>query len=286
MMKNVNIGHKHKSRLIIIFFIVIIVFSFGISRGVNVWYSYRLEQAIWDDNIFAVREIIERCPSCVNYYPGFLPISVYSVFEFSTTYPLIVAVKEDNVDIIKLLLESGADVNCNDGGTPLSIAYSLKPDHWYQVSCYLIENGADLNYIGMLDHGTTPVLEDIISRCNHNDNIGEVNAAFNYAFDHCDHTRVYWPRVLSYAVSYRRFEITEILLSAGVCDVNETFGDTTALMAATGKTKASSVYDPALVKLLLDYGADPTIEDENGYTAYDYAVMNDFTEVIEILSER
>ncbi len=208
-MKDVNTDHKHNIRLIIIIFFVIIVLLCGIIRGVNVWYSYRLKQAIWDDNIFAVREIIERCPSYVNYYPGFLPISVYSAFEFSTTYPLIVAVEKDNFDIIKLLVESGADVNCNDGSTPLRIAYFLKPVHWYKVSCYLIENGADINYIGVLDHGTTPVLEDIVSRRSYNDTIGEVNAAFNYAFDHCDHTRVDWPRVLSYAVSYRRFEITK-----------------------------------------------------------------------------
>lgn len=56
-------------------------------------------------------------------------------------------------------------------------------------------------------------------------------------------------------------------------------------MAATGKTKHSSVKDPDLVKLLLDYGADVSIQDDEGYTAYDYAVKNDFKEAVEMLND-
>ena len=290
VMKNNNTSHTHnKKRTFTVAFAWILIFAICVGtvyRGFNVWYSMRLEEAIRANDVELAKTIIDDCPSCMNHYPGFLPLPVYWYIDIPRDYPLNVAVEEDNIDMVKLLVEAGADVNCNDGSTPLQSAYFLKPNSWYQISCYLIENGADINYPNVFDRGKTSVLEDIISRGNYNDNIDEINAAFNYAFDRCDHTRVYWPRVLYEAVSYRRFEITEILLSAGVCNVNEMFGDTTALMAATGKTKFSSVLDPDLVRLLLDYGADVTIQDDEGFTAYDYAVRNGFKEAVEMLSDK
>lgn len=61
------------------------------------------------------------------------------------------------------------------------------------------------------------------------------------------------------------------------CDVNDTSVGMTALMFAARDST------PEMVKMLLDYGADPSYTDEDGKTAYDYAVEEGHTELAELL---
>lgn len=275
--------NKRLVAIVLIVFVVIASCGIEIHRTVNIWYSKQLVEAIETNNIPAIERIICDHPECINRFPGVFIPPVYWFFEDARHYPLTVAAEKGNIDIVRLLVEAGANVNCNDGDTPLSNAYYLKSDNWYQVTCYLIEKGANINYSRLFAYGTPPVLRDVIE-FGKDDNIDEVNAAFNYAFEHCDHKRVNWPQVLLFAVSRHRLEITEKIISSGVCGVDAMDDNTTALMVATGKWNGRNL-DPDLVQLLLDFGADPTIRDDNGYTAYDYAVMNDFTDAIELLSD-
>jgi ankyrin repeat protein len=46
------------------------------------------------------------------------------------------------------------------------------------------------------------------------------------------------------------------------------------------------MYDRYSVKLLLEYGADPTIKDKNGVDALEYANMYEYLEIVEIIKSK
>lgn len=199
-------------------------------------------------------------------------------------YPLNEACVIGNIDLIELLIESGADVNCNDGLTPLSITYSSKVDNWYVISQILIENGASLDYTTEYSGEKSSVLQDIVQNrpgaslsSYEPDNEEEVIKSFNYALENCDHNNVNWMRVLQHSVSNDRIEIVKLLLDQKYCDVNDMTVGVTALMFAARDSTIE------MLQLLLDYGADKNIKSSNGNTAYDYAVERGFMELAELL---
>lgn len=148
----------------------------------------------------------------------------------------------------------------------------------------LIEYGASLDYTTEYSAAKSSVLQDIVhirpgaSLDGYEpENEDEVVKAFSYALKNCDHDLVNWMWVLQSSVSNGRIKIVKLLLDIGYCDVNDSSDGITVLMFAA---KDSS---PDMVKLLLDYGADKTIVDETGRTAYDYAVERGNSEIAELL---
>ena len=74
--------------------------------------------------------------------------------------------------------------------------------------------------------------------------------------------------------------IIQYLVESGVYDIDAVCGSEgeTALICAAKRDNGISA-----IKVLLDHGADKTIKDDNGKTAYDYAVENGNTELAEVL---
>ena len=138
-------------------FSFVAVFAFIISMIIlvflnsNYFYSIKLSKAIEKGDIIGVNEIIARNPESINTLPSILPAKINSLFDIRIYYPLTLACKTGNTEIIVKLIESGADVNCNDGYTPLSITYQCKNSNWYEISEYLIENGVDRNHIILIN---------------------------------------------------------------------------------------------------------------------------------------
>lgn len=187
----------------------------------------------------------------------------------------------DNFELVKMLVEAGADVNCNDGRTPLSLTYCAKNDHWYQLSLYLIENGASLDYVTEYSGGTSSILMDIVypRAGGAYENKQEIFSAFNYAIENCDQTKVDWFWVLQRSILFDRTEIVKILLDESYIDINDTDSDDwTALMQAV------NVSTPEMVQLLLDRGADKSLVDSNGKTACDYALENGNDDIASLLA--
>lgn len=153
---------KRKIFIIIMVILVLVVGNLMVFLNSNYYYSKKLVLAIKEENVIAVQQIVEKKPNCINTYPSITSKWWQSAMNQRVCYPLNAACDTGNLDIIKLLIENGADVNCNDGLTPLSITYSSKVDNWYVISQILIKNGASLNYTTEYSGGKSSVLQDIV----------------------------------------------------------------------------------------------------------------------------
>ena len=202
-----------------------------------------------------------------------------------TYYPMNQACATGNIDLIELLIDNGADVNCNDGLTPLSVTYSIKPDNWYEISRILIDNGASLDYITEYSGGKSSVLQDIAHKRYvaslpgiEPENEEEVIKAFKYALENINYDNVDWRLVLQHSVSNDRIKIVKLLLDQKYCNVNDTeeTGMTALMFAARDST-------PEMVQFLLDCGADKSMKCSDGKTAYDYAVEFGKEQIAELL---
>jgi len=220
----------------------------------------------------AVSEIIQNDPSSINTYPTLASRWWQSAMNQRSMYPLNEACSTGNTEIIELLLLSGADVNCNDGLTPLSVTFTGKLDNWYEISCLLIEKGASLDYTTEYSGGHSSILCDIVNSKARPEEAGNVSEddenvvlAFSYALGIIDQINVDWPSVLQYSVSNDRLEIVRLLLDEGYCDVNVASVGMTPLMFAARDAS------PEMVELLLSYGANRNAVSDDGMTALDYA---------------
>lgn len=275
-------------RKIVIIIVVVLILTGGtltLFLNSNYYYSKKLISAIREENIIAVQQIIEKKPTCINTYPSVTSKWWHSAMNWRVCYPLNEACGTGNIELIELLIKNGADVNCNDGLTPLSVTYSSKVDNWYEISQLLIQNGASLDYTTEYSGKKSSVLQDVVQKRPGGslsgyepDNEEEVIKTINYVLENCDHSNVNWMRVLQHSVSNDRIEIVKLLLEQEYCTVNDTSIGMTALMFAARDSTSE------MIKLLLDYGADKSIKSADGKTAYDYAVQfNNNEDIIALL---
>ena len=264
--------------------ILIIALTFVTLFSSNYYYSKRLVAAIKEQNITKVEQILKIKPGCINTYPSVTPKWWHSAMNQRIMYPLTEACCTDNIELIELMIKNGADVNCNDGLTPLSVTYGGKRSNWYAISQLLIQNGAMLEYTTEYTEGKACILQNIVRVRGGSalpgyvpENNEEVWLAFDYAVRNCDHSKINWMRVLQHSVTNDRVEIVKFLLDNGYCNVNDTSVGVTALMFAARDST------PEMVELLLDYGADKSIKSSDGKTAYDYAVQSDNNDIIALL---
>lgn len=251
----------------------------------NYYYAKKLVSAIQKKDMTAVRQIVEKKPSCINTYPSVTSKWWQSAMDWRVCYPLNDACATGNIGLIELLIDNGADVNCNDGLTPLSITYNGKVDNWYEISRILIDNGASLDYITEYSGGKSSVLQDIVHKRAGAalpgyipENEEEVIKAFKYALENINHDNVDWMLVLQHSVSNDRIKIVKLLLDQKCCNVNDTkeTGMTALMFAARDST-------PEMVQFLLDCGADKSMKCSDGKTAYDYAVEFGKEQIAELL---
>lgn len=275
-----------KKRLLLLIVVMCIVggTTLAIFFNSDYYYAKKLVYAIEAEDITTIEQILKKHSHCVNIYPQILPERIFNTVceNRGTTYPLIVACGIDNFEIVKVLVEAGADVNCNDGRTPLSLTYCAKKEHWYQISLYLIENNATLDYITEYSNGRSSVLRDIVHSGPESTYVdeSEVIAAFYYAINHCDHHKVEWTQVMQRSILFSRIAIVQFLLDENYYNINDTDS-----LGWSALMQAASYSTPEMVRLLLDKGADKSLVDSSGKTAYDYAIENGKQDIVALLAD-
>ena len=205
--------------------------------------------------------------------------------------PLIEACRNGNERIIRLLVESGADVNKADnwtGKTPLIMVLGLYSDqNRFSLAMYLIENGADIHMVQSGSNNNyamvaTPFSKALIIPEEADEkSVEEAEDFFLYLMQHNVEITIYGSKesTLTYASRYSSPFIVQYLIENGYCDIND-YDDlgNTALIVATKYEKID------ILRVLIELGANKNLIDNSGKTAYDHALEKGNQEIIDLLS--
>ena len=168
--------------------------------------------------------------------------------------PLVYAARSNDLDSVKALLDAGADINqvTNYGWSPLLVATQ---NRYYKLGAYLIERGADVNLPNK--GGWTPLY---LATDNRNIESGDYPVR-KPDMDHLDFIKLLLDKRANVNARMKDSTETRTVFTNQWLDEN----------GATPFLRASQSGDLALMKLLLEYGADPKIPTVLGVTALQVA---------------
>lgn len=244
--------------------------------------SYRLVRAIYSNNMELVNEIIKKHPNSVNTLPSIMPRWWNVLLENRNFFPLQEACHKGNVDMAKLLIKAGADVNSVDpyiGSTPLLMTLASTAENRFDIAFLLIEYGADINANRRDRQGDSVISESVIFRDTDSEIVRQRGyQLFDYLFANCQLTDIDWVPILMDSAYFENINAAKALLDSGVVNINtiNSSGQTALIKAVLGKSKD-------MVSFLLEKGADKSVKDNDGKTAYDYAVENGNKEILKLL---
>lgn len=167
--------------------------------------------------------------------------------------PLLFAVRAGRFDAVKALVESGAKLEetASDGTAPLFMA--IVNAHW-EMAAYLIGKGADVNASG---RGITPLQQLVVTRRLH--------------LGHLPHP--------AGSGSMDSIALAKLLIAKGadlnarmtVSSQGDGYRNRLNRMGATAFLLAAKGIDPVMMKLLVSFGADPTIPTVENVNALEVA---------------
>ena len=259
---------KRKFFIVLVSVVVLAVGVVALFLNSNYYYSKKLVSAIRDKDMVAVRQIIEKNPTCINTYPALTSKWWHSAMNWRVCYPLNEACATGNIDLIELLIDNGADVNCNDGLTPLAISHCDT-----DLAELLLRYGGTLSHIyrslsyALHNHGVEGLKEmyELLDRSHalSEDKNGEM---------------------IKMAARMSDKEAVEYLVSTLDLKPTWTGSDGKTLLhlcAASGFESEDKKVEFAT--FLIANGVSRSACDDQGKTAYDYAVERDLGSLAEIL---
>ena len=204
--------------------------------------------------------------------------------EFESGTPLSYAAWNNSLEMAKLLIEHGADVNVDfwDGETPL---HSAASNNSLEMAKLLIERGANVSAL------TRYFRDRSLAPLNHAASNNSLEMA-KLLIEHGgadvdpierDASYIYWPP-LHEAASNDFLEMAKLLLEHGA-DVNDqedsSWGGGSVPLHLTASNNSLE-----MAKLLLDRGADVDATDDDGYTPLHYAAEHSALDVAKLLLDR
>jgi cytohesin len=194
--------------------------------------------------------------------------------------PLLAAAGNNRVDIVRALIEGGANVNAGTargGTTPLVHAVRRKS---MESALVLLRAGADPNRRSKrgelplalaVELGDARLVEELIARK------ADVNPPIQLMKEHTVPPPTDDTGPLYQAARLEHVEIARLLLRAGANPNGREQDGRTPLFPAAGRD------DPALLRLLLEHKADPRAADLLGYTPLHLAVYSNDPENVALL---
>ena len=173
---------------------------------------------------------------------------------------LVDAVASQDADAARALLEEGVDVNAARGDGVTALLWAA---HWddLETARLLLGAGADVNAAD--DHGVAP-----LARACENASVAMVATLLDAGADP-NATQTSGLTSLMTAARTGNLEVVDAFLAHGA-DVNAA----TVSLGATALMWAVAAPHPAVVRVLLDAGADPNTSTTDGYTTLMYAARN------------
>ena len=267
-----NILKQHWFIFAIICLVVMLVIVFGLFLYNNCFYAQRVLKAIENEDIVQLEKLMKQPLGNLNCKPTLWIIEVLS--ETMEPTPLQAACNLGNPKIVAMLLENGADVNythwdkSRDLGSPLINAAGSLSNERLQVIKLLIDYGANVNYESVT--GNDVLSCAVYASKWHNDTIDVIEYLEQEGiniykkYSETDNTLLHKAcecdslRVIQYLIEQRGFDVNAVNAD----------GDTPLiyfLRFASKREKDTLLY-------LVQAGADLTIQNNEGKTAYDYAV--------------
>lgn len=257
---------------IILLFLIVIMFSFFLYRY---WTMGKLVDAISQNDQAAFDK---RLPLVMDLNALPYPSALYAFAQENGRTPLQKACEVGNLYMVTRLVEEGADVNATSNRAPFSplmFAVMSESEANLDIVQFLIQNGADVTYRKKdgkdalyqlaIARGSVPHTEAILDLLVQNG--GKLSYAYNRG------------TLLNEAAFAGNKKVISHLLTTYEMDCNVGASQRTALI------HYCLSYRPTIetIQLFLDCGADKTRIDEDGKTAYDYAVERGYTDVAELL---
>ena len=233
----------------------------------------QLFESVINNDIQKIEIILDKYPSLVNSDKvSFLEYWFGAV----NCKPLNEAIRINNFEAVKVLVEHGAKINAS-GALHDALLRGYLDFAWY-----FIEQGADITKNLSSDFSAIHYITG--NKPNSESEEKELFDLFVYALD--KGVSVYYENeygmYFGFAARSNNSMILEYMLEKNYFDVNvlvHTENKQTALMLAVDEKS----YDTC--RTLLDYGADITLKDSNGKTALNYAIELDDEKLIAMLSE-
>jgi ankyrin repeat protein len=187
-------------------------------------------------------------------------------------YALGDACYKGNFDVIKMLIELGADVNGGDyGASENPLMHAARHGH-LEIAQYLLENGADIEARSY--EGNTPLLFAAWEG-----QLEMIQFLIKKGADINSTNDMNW-NALMQACLQGFYSLAKILVEKG-SDVNlvdKEKGATPLMLVAHSCSKQ-------IVKLLLENGADKSAKDKKGKTAGDYALTQGCGKIAEFITQ-
>jgi len=261
---------KSKKKLICITIVSLLlggIMFFGFSYYNNQWYAKRLIDAIENNNVQQVEKLTETKFGNVDSLPIISTLLArISEQEYST--PLQEACRNGNYEIIRLLIKKNAKINycakkMNDV-PPVVLAISSRSKTRLENVKLLIDNGADINFV----NNYRSLLTSVASSSNEVKSIElfEYLESKTALKENDNHLK----ELLHYACRVDNSSLIHYFIIDRNMNINEQNEDgQTPLIYFAFPTNQKKSED---LKFLLDNGANKSIKDNEGKTAYDYAI--------------